>query len=160
MDQAFDFGGFLSWFWGEMASNLFAILFLALLAQLRKPLRSLLLHGSARMKGLARWYQRRKLLHIRRYRFDLAWLQRSVSRGHLCAAIFILWYGGWALAVGLTEVLVYSSSGEPLMNSPWTVMLWSTPVYLAEVGWIYFSDRASEVIKYRQKVKIWRFRHR
>lgn len=149
-----------AWLWEATAQTIYGAVLLVLLAKARKPGAWLLDHGSEKMQRLRRGARKRRLLRIRDYRFDEAWINRQVSRGHTCAAIFVLWAGGFALTLGLADIVSYSSNGEPLKSSMGTAMLASLPTYLAEIGWLYFSGRAGEVIDYRQKVKIWRFRHR
>ncbi len=94
---------------------------------------------------------------IRRYRFDEAWIQREVSRGHACFMIMLLWFGFWMLAMGLKEVFLLTEG--PLSSSPRVALGAALPMYAFELAWLRFSGRAAQLIKYRNKVRIWRWWH-
>jgi hypothetical protein len=94
---------------------------------------------------------------LRRYRFDTVWISREVSRGHTCQLIFVLWFGLWLIAIGLKDVFFISSEAT-LGKSPSTIITSATPMYIFEVGWLYYSGRAARLIQHRQKIKAWRFR--
>lgn len=160
MDIPFEYSSALLWILESAAQAILGASVLASLPKLRTPLAWAFTHGSRHMRGAARYLKRERLLRIRQQRFDLAWIQRDLSRATLFGVVCILWFGGWSLALGLLHVLSYSNDGAPLNNSFWPIILSSAPLYMAEIGWIYYSSRASDVIKYRQKVRIWRFNHR
>lgn len=104
-----------------------------------------------------RWVLRRENNLLRTYRFDTVWINREVVKGQASLIIFLLWFGFWMLAVGLKELVVVADG--PLSQSPVAVLITSSPMYFFEFMWIFHASRAAKVIKYRQKVKIWRFRH-
>lgn len=108
-----------------------------------------------RMKRFARGVRRRSLVKLRKRRFDLAWIQRQVSRAHVCFMLCILWLGIWVLAMGLMDVLNYT--GEPLRRTSTAALLTVFPAYLFEAMWIIYSGSVSQVISHRQTKKIWRY---
>lgn len=107
---------------------------------------------------LGRYFRGRRRSHliwIRRYRFDTVWIQREVSRGHANLLIFTIWFGLWVMAMGLREVFHLSSA--PLSQTPTVTIVAALPMYAFEIAWITYSGRADHLIKYRSRVKIWRW---
>lgn len=107
--------------------------------------------------SVVRGIRLRELKFLRTYQFDEAWINREVSRGHTSQIIFLLWFGFWIMAAGLKNVVTVS--GAPLSASPIAMLLGACPMYVFEVLWIYHSSAAAKIIRHRQKVKIWRYRH-
>jgi len=94
---------------------------------------------------------------MRRYRFDTLWISREVSRGHTCQIIFFLWFGLWLLAFGMRESFLLNDT--PLSGAPGLAIVSALPMYIFEIAWLCYSGRADELIKYRQRVQIWRWWH-
>ena len=94
---------------------------------------------------------------MRRYRFDTLWISREVSRGHTCQIIFLLWFGLWLLAFGMRESFLLNDT--PLSGAPGLAIVSALPMYIFEIAWLCYSGRADELIKYRQRVQIWRWWH-
>jgi len=109
------------------------------------------------LRRAVRRYLLRHNRWIRKHRFDSAWIQREVSRGHACFVIMVLWFGFWVLALGLKEVFLISEG--PLASSPKTAFGAALPMYAFELLWLRFSGRAGQLINYRNKVRIWRWWH-
>ena len=132
----------------------------------RVPKRPQLLIGQQRIairdargwirREFRRW-KKKDAAWIRKYRFDEPWINREQSRGHTCFIIMLLWFGIWALALGLKE-LVYLPEG-PLASSPAKAAIAGAPMYAFELAWLRFSGRAAQLINYRNKVRIWRWWH-
>lgn len=155
-----------AWLWEEPRNTVWSTLVIGVLGYLaRKALRLTVgltkrLHSQARQKqwgvrAIARGFARRELVWIRKHRRDEAWISREVSRGHASLIIFLLWFGFWAIAVGMKESL-YLTKG-PLITSPVVTIVIALPMYLFEVLWIRHSGHAAKLIKYRQMVRIWRW---
>ncbi|WP_144958485.1 hypothetical protein [Pseudomonas oryzihabitans] len=125
-----------------------------------RPVKAAVKASHARLLGSLRAFTRRldlrKRRWIRKYRFDSVWIGREVSRGHTSQVIFLLWFGLWIIAMGLKETILVTDA--PLASSPITAVLSALPMYFFEIAWIRHSGRAAELIKYRQKVRIWRWR--
>lgn len=117
--------------------------------------------ASTKKAGLLRRYFRKRrrnhLLWIREHRFDTAWLQREISRGHANLLIFIIWFGLWVMAMGLRETFLLTTS--PLAKFPILTISAALPMYVFEFAWIIYSGRADHLINYRNRVKIWRWWH-
>lgn len=153
------------WMASTAATELFGcfVVFIAfkLLGRLRKGAhlgRSYLiktLGRPQRLRRLARGVRRRHLLKMRRYRFDLAWIQREVSRGHVSLTLCVLWVGMWVLAMGLMDILNYT--GEPLRRTSTAALFTVLPAYFFEIDWIIHSGNAAQVIKHRQEKRVWRY---
>lgn len=132
----------------------------ALLFALKHAFRGLRLaidHGPRALRAVGRLQRIGRLERLRARRFDETWLNREVSRSHLCITLFVLWFGGWLLAMGLREVVLVNDL--PLSKSSTSAIVSAFPMYLFEMGWIWFSSRSSDVIRYRSRVKAWRFNH-
>ncbi len=93
---------------------------------------------------------------IRAHRFDPAWIQRESGRGHAFLVIFIVYFGLWVLALGLKEVLILSNA--PLSQSPELIFVSALPMYGFEIAWLVYGGRASRLLVYRRKARIWRWR--
>lgn len=98
----------------------------------------------------------RKCRWIRKYRFDTVWIDREVSRAHTSQIICLLWFGLWIIAMGLKETFLVTNT--TLAKSPATALISALPLYFFEIAWMWHASRASELIKYRQKVRIWRWK--
>lgn len=109
------------------------------------------------LRRAVRRYLLRHNRWIRKHRFDDAWIQREVSRGHSCFVIMLLWFGFWVLALGLKEIFLISEG--PLASSPKTAFGAALPMFAFELFWLRFSGRAGQLISYRNKVRIWRWWH-
>ncbi len=111
-------------------------------------------------RSLLRRFFRRSSLRdrhwTRSHRFDTAWIHREAGRGHACLVIFTIYFGLWILAIGLKEVFILSNA--PLSQSPGLIVISALPMYGFEVAWLVYGGRASQLISYRQKVHIWRWR--
>lgn len=107
-------------------------------------------------REVRRW-KRNDAEWVRKYRFDQLWINREQSRGHACFIIMVLCFGIWVLLMGLKE-LVYLPEG-PLISSPVKAAAAAAPMYVFELLWLRYSGRAAQLIKYRNKVRIWRWWH-
>ncbi|RAU40164.1 hypothetical protein [Pseudomonas sp. RIT411] len=154
-----------AWLWEEPRNTVWSTLAVGVLGYLaEKALRLTIrlakkLHSQASqnqwgIRAIARGFARRELMWTRKHRRDEVWISREVSRGHASLIIFLLWFGFWAIAVGMKESL-YLTKG-PLITSPMVTIVIALPMYLFEVLWIRHSGRAAKIIKYR-KVRIWRW---
>jgi len=132
----------------------------------REPKKPLLLTGQQRIaiRDARGWFRRevrrwkkKDAVWIRKYRFDEPWINREQSRGHTCFIIMVLWLGIWVLALGLKEI-VYLPEG-PLAASPAKAAIAGAPMYAFELAWLRFSGRATQLLRYRNKVRIWRWWH-
>lgn len=162
----------VQWLWDNAASGIWSTFCVwAIVRLLRKAqwiakwltnrapafLRRVRLKRSNWIRNSFRHLKLRNLRWIRKHRFDTAWIGREVSRGHTSQILFLLWLGLWVLAMGLRDSFIFSD--VPLARTPGAAVLVACPMYLFEIAWIRYSGRAEEIIKYRQSVKIWRFRH-
>ncbi|MCY1306364.1 hypothetical protein D3C80_1744070 [compost metagenome] len=109
------------------------------------------------MRRFFRGFRHREQKWVRDNRFDTTWIEREVSRGHTYLVIFIIWFGLWLVALGLRKT--FTLSDAPLDESPGLTILIALPMYAFEIGWLYCSLRADKLIRYRKRVRIWRWWH-
>lgn len=149
-----------SWLWENTATVLYGAALLWAAKFVVRRLKAAIEASHARLlkslRGFTRRLDLRKRVWIRKHRFDSVWIGREVSRGHTSQVIFLLWFGLWIIAMGLKESILVTDA--PLASSPITAVLSALPMYFFEIAWIRHSGRAAELIKYRQNVRIWRWR--
>lgn len=147
------------WLWENTATALYGAALLWAAKYALRPVRAALKASHARLlkslRGFARRLDLRERRWIRKHRFDTVWIGREVSRGHASQIIFLLWFGLWIIAMGLKES--FQITDAPLARSPGAAMMSAIPMYLFELAWLRYSGRAERLIKYRQKVRIWRW---
>ncbi|WP_314408915.1 hypothetical protein [Pseudomonas kuykendallii] len=146
-----------TWLSEKTVELLYGAVLLFALKHAYRWLRLAIEHGPRTLRAAGRLQRKVRLERLRARRFDETWLNREVSRSHLCIMLFVLWFGGWLLAMGLREVVWVNDI--PLSKSSTLAIASAFPMYLFEIGWIWFSSRSSDVIRYRSRVKAWRFNH-
>lgn len=147
------------WLWDNAAAGICGAVAVWIgtqgLQKLTAAVKSSHTHLLKSIRRLAKWLKLRELKLVRKYRLDLAWIGRETIRGYAYLTIMIVLFGLWITAIGMREAL---GLADALQGSSTIALILATPLYAFEIHWIICSTRVSKLIKYRQKVRIWRWR--